>query len=32
MKCVDKTEFQVLDEYLNRWEIQTKTTATFQTT
>jgi hypothetical protein len=32
MKCIDKTEFSAVDKYLNRRQIQTKTTATFQTT
>jgi hypothetical protein len=32
MKCIDKIEFSALDKYLHRWQIQTKTTATLQTT
>jgi hypothetical protein len=30
MKCIDKRELQVLDKYLKRWKIQTKTSATFE--
>jgi hypothetical protein len=31
MKCIDKRELQVLNKYLKKWKIQTKTSATFET-